>query len=266
MNKRNHTLQREYYGDYYCYHPDGTLMFLTSERRAEWYLTNDVCEQDPADPKRLVFKHTPKGYGHWGTHLHEYWLKPKKNQCVVCGTKHDLTQHHVLPITLQRHYPNRSEDAGLRYHDMLLLCFDCHNEYEQKHAHAVYTKWERELDAVRHPQYKMDHKLAGAVKRARSILANRLPWEVQRKLVTEISDLLDIPKDEVNLKKLACLRHKDTQVLIRDADFGEKVCAEWDLGDLRRFWRKHFVDSMKPRFLPEGWSIDAPVEKTPTYK
>jgi hypothetical protein len=27
-------------------------------------------------------------------------------------------------------------------------------------------------------------------------------------------------------------------------------------------WRRHFIDTVQPRFLPQGWSIDSPVMNT----
>lgn len=34
------------------------------------------------------------------------------------------------------------------------------------------------------------------------------------------------------------------------------VTTAEEIGDFVRMWRAHFVASMSPRFLPEGWSVD----------
>lgn len=37
------------------------------------------------------------------------------------------------------------------------------------------------------------------------------------------------------------------------------VTSHEEIGEFVRLWRRHFVESMSPRFLPEGWSVDYPV-------
>ena len=29
-----------------------------------------------------------------------------------------------------------------------------------------------------------------------------------------------------------------------------------EVGDFIKMWRTHFIDEMKPKFLPAGWKID----------
>ena len=36
----------------------------------------------------------------------------------------------------------------------------------------------------------------------------------------------------------------------------EEVTREGKLIEFQRSWRKHFLDSMQPNFLPPHWSID----------
>ena len=36
----------------------------------------------------------------------------------------------------------------------------------------------------------------------------------------------------------------------------KKVCAEDKLLEFEKMWRKHFVDTMQPKFLPPLWSVD----------
>lgn len=261
MNDPNpqHVLERPYYGDYRFYHPDGSLMFITTERRANFYTTKDLVSQDTTDPKKFVFKTEPANWGFWDTSLHHYHLRLKKNRCVVCGSNEQLTKHHVLPVTFQRYYPNDPEDAGVRSHDMLLLCLDCHETYEQKYADPVRNQWAIKHEAHLNHRFK-NTELGQAVKMAKTLLRKRLPAQIQRKLIEEVAKVLTKKPSKDDLNRLATLGWRDTQELLEKADMGKKVTDAWDLGELRRFWRSHFVESMNPQFLPEGWSIDAPVE------
>ena len=36
----------------------------------------------------------------------------------------------------------------------------------------------------------------------------------------------------------------------------EEVTREGKLIEFQRSWRKHFLDSMQPKYLPPHWSID----------
>lgn len=36
----------------------------------------------------------------------------------------------------------------------------------------------------------------------------------------------------------------------------KRVCAEGTLLEFENMWRKHFVNTMKPKFLPPLWSVD----------
>ena len=36
----------------------------------------------------------------------------------------------------------------------------------------------------------------------------------------------------------------------------KRVCAEGKLLEFEKMWRKHFVDTMQPKFLPPLWSVD----------
>ena len=36
----------------------------------------------------------------------------------------------------------------------------------------------------------------------------------------------------------------------------QKLDTEEKMVDFVKLWRRHFIDSMKPEFMPNGWSID----------
>ena len=41
----------------------------------------------------------------------------------------------------------------------------------------------------------------------------------------------------------------------------ERVSAEGKLSEFEKVWRKHFYDTMRPKFLPPLWSVDGPREE-----
>ncbi len=255
-------LQNPYYGDLRFYHPDGQLMFITSDRRARFYLEKGLAVQDPDDPNRFTLTITPEGYGFFNDALHDYHLHPKINQCVVCASDRDLTKHHVLPVIFQRFYPNEKGDAGVRSHDLLLLCRGCHNRYEAEYADPARFELGEETGALRDDEVEFDAELGKAIQYAKSLHKHgeKLPDDVRNLFVGTIREGLGRQPTSDDIARLCALTLADTSSVVRKADLGEKVTAAWDLGDLRRWWRRHFVESMTPQFLPEGWSVDAPVE------
>jgi len=236
-------------------------MFITSEKRAQFYIERRLVTCAPENPKHFTFKEAPPGYGFYHTTLHEYHLRPKINQCVVCGAEKQLTKHHVLPVIFQRHYPNERGDAGVRSHDLLLLCLDCHQMYEQDFANPVREEMAQQYGANRHHLHETNVNLSRVVQTAKTLTRGNIPVAVQHELLSRIKSYFGDEPTDKDVAQLAKLTWKDTTRVAKRADLGKKVTAVWDLGELRKFWRRHFIESMKPQFLPEGWSVDAPVEQ-----
>ncbi len=237
-------------------------MFIASERRAQFYVERGLVTSDPENPKHLTLKKSPPGYGFYNTALHEYHLRPKVNQCVVCASQEELTKHHVLPIIFQRYYPNERGDAGVRSHDLLLLCLECHERYEQDFANPTREEMAKQYGANRHHRLETNIALARVIKNAKTLVrTENIPVGIRDNLLSRIKSYIGNEPTDEDVAQLARLTWKNTKRLAKQADLGKKVTDAWDLGKLRKFWRRHFVESMNPQCLPKGWSVDAPVER-----
>merc|ERR1711982_311467 len=70
-----------------------------------------------------------------------------------------------------------------------------------------------------------------------------------------------------NLTKAQLQRACGVKYRVRNPDFvtGPEIVVKSLRGDpleIRKFiisWRKHFVTTVRPRFMPTGWSVDNPV-------
>lgn len=64
----------------------------------------------------------------------QYYTTHRENKCVVCGAKEDFVKYHIVPPLYRSHFPNKFKSH--RSHDILLLCFKCHQvaskEYDIK--------------------------------------------------------------------------------------------------------------------------------------
>ncbi len=194
----------------------------------------------------LLFK--PNGLG---LHGKEYGLSNMKNICVVCGTNSDLTKHHVVPKCYRSHFPE--EFKTHKFHDVLIMCLPCHYKYEEealKYKKEISIKWGCPIEGI-----VIDRSIEKRIKNYILCLSdNRIPkWRI-----LEIKN--EIRKD-LNIKRI-------TNSLIKEwvnkeinnfctTSNGEMVVSK--IKDVKEFivdWRRHFIETMDPKFLPEKWSIN----------
>lgn len=257
-DNRPHLEDREIYGNWEVYHPDGSLMFRCDNKKANWYLKRDLAINFEENKIKLTF--TPEGKGHVDE---PFYLTKKANICVVCGKSRYLTRHHVIPYCFRRHIPEemKSKDS----HDIVLLCIPCHRIYE---THAWNIK--KEL-AEKHgmllaqpvEEHSEEEKLKfKAVSAAYAIIehGHRIPEPRKEILLGIISSYLG--KETVEDSDLEKLVEVKFGVKNLDFSLGKSIVDKIDdLDSFIKMWRAHFVETMKPEYLPELWSIDHKREK-----
>ncbi|KAJ2540012.1 hypothetical protein EV175_006281, partial [Coemansia sp. RSA 1933] len=93
-------------------------------KRLAWYLTRNLATRLDESTIQLTFQN--KGTGRQGE---DFYLQDMRNECCVCGSAANLTMHHVVPHQYRQHM----EDAVKAHssHDLLPLCIECHDGYEQ---------------------------------------------------------------------------------------------------------------------------------------
>lgn len=247
------------YGNYHILHPDGHVMFHCDAQKALWYLNRNLVEIVSDDPPTLKLNFEPGGAGHIGD---KYYLAPKINQCVCCGVVQDLNRHHVMPRVFRKHMPDEIKDHN--YHDVLLLCVDCHCRYEieaSKLKKEICNEYGISTDENGGPEYDSD---IGAVRgSARALLHYKdvIPEPRKSQLFEIVCKFCENPTDD-DLARLAslnpwavCGRQKVSygQLVV------EKIEAEGRIQEFTERWRAHFVQSMNPQYLPEYWNVSKPL-------
>jgi hypothetical protein len=263
MNKKRsistdtrHVQAEPAYGNWKMLAPDGHMMCRCTQRRAEWYLSRGIATVTGENEFTLKFE--PQGPGN---DKDPFYLKARKNICVVCGSVTELTQHHCVPKMYRKYLPNRLKSR--ESHDLVLVCADCHDRYEPlaselKRDIAQECGMPREFDVTNNV---IDHGHCEAVTAAGALTwkPERIPQARKDYLVSrirEIKGVQDVTPDYLN--KLA----KEPKWIYPDGmkinDHGKKVLHHFrhDYHGFIRRWRQHFVDTMQPKFLPEGWSVD----------
>jgi hypothetical protein len=210
-------------------------------------------------------KFSPGGPGHIGD---AYYLTPKINQCVVCASVKDLNRHHVMPRVFRRYMPECIKDHN--YHDVLLMCIDCHERYEVEAAklkQEICKEFGFDINDGAGQIYLPE--VGNAVKAARALIhyGHEIPEPRKSVLLNTVKEYLkkqpeqpwEIVVTEYDLEEVA--KHFPW----KRPEGGHKNYGEYvveKIGDIQLFterWRRHFLEVMNPQYLPEYWDIHKPL-------
>lgn len=251
------------YGNCHVQHPNGTAMFNCAYKKAKWYLDRNLAIIIQQDPLIIRLTFEPAGPGRADD---AFYLQHRKNICVRCGTTESLTKHHVVPFCYRKFFSEELKNYSA--YDILPLCHDCHEEYEA-FANELKDEIEAELNVISSPNKLIDRKLKDVCLHASAILrhGDRIPEHRLDKLYDTLREYYSKPSiDREDLIKAASMG-KALRKTGYDPNgkipVGQLVVDRLD--NIQCFverWRKHFLDTMSPKFMPEHWSIERPIEKT----
>lgn len=262
-------------------------MFRCSDRKRDWYLTRGLAEQVPPDlygPSvegahsiRLLFE--PKGTGR-NRAGDEWYLEDQQDKCVVCGHENaddtvdednypiGLTLHHVVPYQYRREMPVSFKSHGS--HDVLVLCVPCHESYE-RHADKEKLRLCELYNApligrgwIKWPRHGSIKTNAVALARYKHQIPQRRIEELQRNLMDfynldcaeDITDEILNAAMELKIAEKGADFQEHGSLVIRAID---EHSGEEGFSRFVRFWRQHFLDTMRPRYLSKQWKVDDPV-------
>ncbi len=231
--------------------PDGTNISRCSKRKQEWYINNNLAYVINQDPMTIRLTFEPKGRCSAPDPL---LLYGKPNLCVVCGITDDLTRHHIIPYSFSKHFPMEIKLDMI--HDIMPLCRSCHDDYEIKSFEK-----RKELSAkYQVPLTGIDEDKIRRVRKARSaahVLLNhkfQVPKERQDTLMKIVCEFLgneEVTSDDLNKLKMHKVEYEPDY-----KNFCQFVVNQINFDDFAKEWRTHFIESMKPKYMPEEWQID----------
>jgi hypothetical protein len=231
-------------------------MFHGDSEKALWYLNRGLVEVVSRDPPLLRFMFTPGGPGHLGD---DYYLAGKLNRCVVCGAGDGLNRHHVVPSVYRRHM--RAEVKDHSHHDVLLMCLACHEKYEgsaDRLKAALGSEFGVPLHGVRG---ESDRERARAVKLAFALVRHgeRIPAARKEEMLGVIRSWAG--KDTLTGEEVEAIARLGVEGG-ETIEHGAHVISQTnDVEAFIRRWREHFLETMRPRFLPEHWEVAKPVSR-----
>ena len=241
-------------------HPNGNLMFYTNPKKINFYLKKDlakIIEQHPDGRVDIQLTFQPKGYGC----VSVFDLSEKKNICVVNGESENLTQHHVIPAMFSKFFPLEFKNHNA--HDVVLIGRDLHHVYERE-ADEFKDKLAKEYGCLTLYDYNRENIISEMAKNPlyKNTIgtARALFFHIDNMPLYRIEELeqkfREFTGEEPTKENLKLWSYKDSKYEI------EKLYGEYFvpfIPDIKEFcvsWRKHFIETMNPKFLPVGWSVN----------
>jgi hypothetical protein len=244
------------------YAPDGTLLCTCNKRKINWYLHNKLAEpieQADGEPlaAKLLFEPSGKPLDE-----SDFYCQDKINECCCCSKTEELVRKNVIPKEYRRHLPHEFKDR--QSHDVVLLCVQCHC------SSNIFDNIMREDLAAQHEipinyknRFTVVNRTKSKVRAAAKALAatnNKIPDERKEVLTQTITDYLGHEPTTEEIVDLKCIAVNEVKFIGDVPDHGSEVVKRViEQGKVEEFivrWRNFFLSSMKPKYLPTGWSVD----------
>lgn len=249
------------YGNVHVYSSDDILMFKTNAKKAKWYLNKNLAEKiNISDEKydiRLKFK--PKGLGHSENYklkdinTRNFYLSEKENICVVdgCSDYSLLTKHHIVPTMFMKHFP--IELKSNNSHDVVLISVENHRRYEIE-ADKLKDMIAYSYDVPTLSEYSRKISSKNSyIGMANAILSPNVEMENKIYLCIKFRNRTGIVPTSENLLEYV----KACKNEYRMTEYYGKLIVDkiQDYQDFVELWRGHFINIMKPKYMPYGWDV-----------
>jgi hypothetical protein len=260
------------------YSPNGIHMFTCGEKKAKWYLDRNLAKR--TDDGKIMLKFKPKGNGFNSNEI--FGKSIREPICVVSGIETNLQRHHIVPYCYRTYFPKKYKSKN--HHDVVLINYEKHTEYETQATiyKDVIAKLYR-VKTINELNLEYTRKLR-EIGKDNGILLNTIhsifkthnlmSTEIKLKKLKIISELTGISLDIVSnynyiqLYKLFILirkqhdekfyKFKDNNRKLYDHGYHvvQKLDTEEKIKEFVKLWRTHFIETMQPKFMPIGWSVD----------
>lgn len=247
------TLKIPLYGNCRVQNPDGVHIFNCGEKKANWYLKRNLADVIQEAPFTIRLNFEPNGKGHADD---SFYLQERQNICVCCGTKEQLTKHHVVPYCYRRFFPEQLKNHTA--YDVLPLCYECHEKYEG-FAQQFKKELAKEYAILKENTTVVDPELKKICLYATALLKQTTIPAVRREMMMNVIRSFyrrDVTTED--LEKASQIRYNTHRTDYKPE--GQSVVE--NLNNVEEFvkrWRQHFVDTMKPQHMPKYWIVDRPL-------
>ena len=228
--------------------PKGDHMCNIHATKGENYVKKGLAEIICTDPFSIKLNFVPKS-----TNCHPYTKEIIERKCVVCGCEdlEKLTGHHCIPLLYRKHYPKIEKEHNS--HDVLIMCRKCHDLYEIK-SHSFKKKLAKEFKVplLRKNSRSVVYELAYSLVRYNI----QMPSERRKEVLRKIKDLIGYYPTEDELENILAKKRTNLYSSTHGEEVVEKLIKNNLIDEFNVRWRKHFLCTMSPKYLPELWEID----------
>jgi len=219
-----------------------------------------------------------------------YAKAPKQNVCVSCGEAQNLVRHYIIPYAYRALMPLKYKSH--MSHDIVILCCYCNIHCEKARRQRIEEVEEvfKPPQGYR-PQFENDQRLYKVRSAAVALKkwAGRMPMEKVREHETMVMDYLQeregvlLVGDDGADHQLQQRQHSDNlddAKQLSPTDLQEAIdvkyrvenpnfvsshqvvvsaiveSGEEGVSDFVKGWRRHFLDTVQPQYMPFGWSVD----------
>ena len=255
-----------------------------------WYISRNLAELISEDPPvfRLYFEPNARGCVDENSKDSNFYTAPRSNCCVICGITENYLRFHIVPLLYRSCFPENLKSH--KSHDVVLLCLSCHEkarrvyekkkeEISKKYGVPLFIQSDGKTNVLKLQQFQKKCKVLRRKNKP-------LPESAQKKLKKDIFNAIEELKNESDYLKnfmdnngIKCDKEEDinnnflelfTEKFEIDNNIKTKKNMHGKLvlekvEDLKQFimdWRKFFIDSFNPKFLPEEWSIEHEIVRT----
>lgn len=248
-------LKRKAYANCQALSATGDLIFRCNFKRVNWYLKNKLGKLISKKPLTIQLEWCYQD-GHKGD---KFTLQQRRNKCVCCGKNKSYNMHHILPYCYRKHIISMHVEAYVHdFHDIVVLCVDCHIKYENVYSLQLRKKLSQEYNVPIDGIGFEDKRKMQIYQDARTLkrYGHLMPEHARHRLKSRISKFIghdvspsDIDDLSIQIASKYCkLPHYKTH--------GQRVVEQ--LTDIQAFvemWRLHFLETMKPQHMPEHWDV-----------
>ena len=255
-------MKSQMYDNITMFCPEGRQLSQISYKKAKWYVQKQLATWIGEDNKAIRLTFEPKARSDEG----DYGRSLKQNICIACGDDEKYQMRfYIVPHVYRTLFPKRYKTH--MSHDVVLLCSDCHLIMGTA-ANNRMNEIEDEFNpqkrfATNQRQYKVRSAALALLNWRHKIPEQKISDHeaTVRQYLTE--EKTPIPENDL-LTNETLQRIKDVDHRIENPNYipgpvlvvNSIVNDQEKMADFIRSWRRFFVNTIHPRFLPDGWSID----------
>ncbi|CAN8001693.1 unnamed protein product [Ixodes hexagonus] len=259
------TLKTPLYDNCVLQAPDGEPLCTCDYKKATWYVEKKLGKvvSEPDEPDRLVVRlnFEPSNRPVLDS---QYYIQAKDNKCVVCGSAESLLRKNVVPHEYRKYFPQAMKHHIS--HDILLLCVRCHqlsNLRDMSLRYALAQECDAPIESGNSNKCTENPELRKMRSAARALLQNLRNKKLPKDRAAVLEGVLKSHYGVDRLTEGQLRDAADIDTKVYNAGYvphGLKVVEHYKKNEgLVHFefrWRQHFLEVMKPNFLPSLWSVD----------